>query len=99
MALYKRRNVWWFEFEYLGRRYRESAGTRSKTLASEIERKRHHEVEEAAHGIRRNRNSAVLFPVAAKEWLAVKSTTVNTITGAWRRLRGRGNHFGVERRH
>ena len=63
MALYKRRNVWWFEFEYLGRRYRESAGTHSKTLATEIERKRRRAVEEAAHGIRRPRSSAVFFTI------------------------------------
>jgi integrase len=74
MAVFQRlgRKVWWFEFEYRGRRYRESAGTRSRTLAVEIERKRRREVEEAANGIRRNRNAAVLFSVAASEWLALK---------------------------
>src|SRR6266481_5302945 len=61
MSVFKRRgrSVWWFEFEYRGRRYRESAGTRSRTLAVEIERKRRRDVEEAANGIRRNRNAAV----------------------------------------
>ena len=68
------RKVWWFEFDYLGRRYRESAGTRSKTLAADIERKRRREVEEATHGIRRNRSAAVLFGVAAREWLSLKQT-------------------------
>jgi hypothetical protein len=74
MAVFQRagRKVWWFEFEYRGRRYRESAGTRSKTLAIDIERKRRRDVEESANGIRRNRDAAILFPVAAKEWLAVK---------------------------
>ena len=74
MAVFQRpgRRVWWFEFEYCGRRYRESAGTRSKTLAIDIERKRRREVEEAANGVRRNRNAAILFSLAAVEWLELK---------------------------
>ena len=74
MSVFRRpgRRVWWFEFQYRGRRYRESAGTRSKTLAIEIERKRRRDVEESANGIRRNRNAAVLFSVAASDWLALK---------------------------
>jgi integrase len=77
MSVFRRRGraVWWFEFEYRGRRYRESAGTRSKTLAMEIERTRRREVEEAANGIRRNRNAALLFSVAAGEWLELKKTS------------------------
>src|SRR5262249_11108513 len=66
------RKVWWFEFEYRGRRYRQSTGTHSKTLAIEIERKRRRDVEEAANGIQRHRNAAVLFSVAAAEWLKLK---------------------------
>ena len=74
MAVFLRpgRKVWWFEFEYRGRRYRESAGTHSKALAIDIQRKRRREVEEAANGIRRNRNAAVLFSVAATDWLETK---------------------------
>ena len=74
MSVFRRpgRKVWWFEFEYRGRRYRESAGTRSKTLAIDIEPNRRREVEEAANGIRRNRDAAILFSVAAKEWLQLK---------------------------
>jgi integrase len=68
------RKVWWIEFEYRGRRYRESAGTRSKTLAVEIERKRRREVEEATHGVRRSRDAAVSFVVAASEWLDAKKS-------------------------
>jgi integrase len=77
MAVFQRsgRKVWWFEFEYRGRRYRESAGTRSKTLALEIERKRRRDVEESANGIRRNKNAAVLFSVAASDWLSLKKPT------------------------
>ena len=77
MSVFQRpgRAIWWFEFAYRGRRYRESAGTKSKTLAINIERKRRREVEESANGIRRNRDAAILFSAAAKEWLALKKPT------------------------
>jgi hypothetical protein len=77
MAVFQRpgRKVWWFEFEYRGRRYRESAGTHSKTLAVEIERKRRRNVEESANGVRRNKSAAVLFSVAASDWLSLKKPT------------------------
>jgi integrase len=75
MALYKRGGTWWFEFRYRGRRYQESAGTNSKTLAIEIQRKRRRAVEEAANGIRRVRDGAVLFSVAATEWLKAMEAT------------------------
>jgi hypothetical protein len=77
MSVFRRpgRKVWWFEFEYRGRRYRESAGTRSKPRAIDIERNRRREVEEAANGIRRNRDAAILFSAAAKEWLQCKRST------------------------
>lgn len=72
MALYKRGATWWFQFKYRGRRYQESAGTSSKTLARDIQRGRRRQVEEASHGIRKHRNLAVLFPTAATDWLALK---------------------------
>ena len=73
MALFRRGQSWWCRFEYRGRRYREAAGTRSQTLAREIARKRRTEVEEAANGIRRHRNAAILFSVASADWLALKT--------------------------
>ena len=63
------------KFEYRGRRYRASSGTYLKTLAREIERQRRRAVEEAANGIRRHRDAAILFSIAAKEWLALKQTS------------------------
>jgi integrase len=75
MALYKRGGVWWYQFKYRGRRYQESAGTSSKTLAREIERTRRRSIEEAANGIRRTRNAAILFSAAATEWLKLMEPT------------------------
>lgn len=47
----------------------ESTGSTSKTLAVKAERQRRREMEESANGIRAARRP-VLFPVAAREWMA-----------------------------
>lgn len=69
MALYKRGGVWWYEFEFRGQRVRESTGSDSKTLAIKAERQRRRELEESANGVRAARRP-VLFPTAAREWMA-----------------------------
>ena len=68
--LYRRGDVWWYEFAFCGQRIRESAKTNSKTVAREAERTRRRQMEEGFHGIRKHR--ALLFAVAAEEWLAFK---------------------------
>jgi integrase len=50
MAVYKRGNVWWYQFIYAGRNVQESAKTASKTVAREAERKRRREMEEGFNG-------------------------------------------------
>jgi integrase len=74
MALYKRGGTWWYKFKYAGRTYRESAGTSNEQLALKIERKRHREIEELTHGIKRP-SAPVLFSVAANDWLQLKEPT------------------------
>lgn len=69
MSLYKRGGVWWYEFEFRGQRIRETTGSDSKTLAIKAERQRRRELEESANGIRAARRP-VLFPTAAREWMA-----------------------------
>jgi len=69
MGIYKRGEVWWYEFEFRGQRIRESTGSESKTLAIKAERHRRRELEESANGVRAARRP-VLFPVAAREWMA-----------------------------
>jgi len=68
---YKGSNVWTMDFMFHGQRVRESTGTRSKTLAQKIEKKRRQRLEEGAGGIRR-REPPRLFSVAADEWLETK---------------------------
>jgi integrase len=67
--------VWWYDFIFERQRVRESAKTRSKTLAKEAERVRHRELEQSYNGIKR-RDRAKLFSVAADEWLVLKSLTL-----------------------
>jgi hypothetical protein len=44
MSLFRRGNLWWYEFWFANRRVRESAKTASKTLAK-AEQKRRRELE------------------------------------------------------
>ena len=67
--------IWWYDFIFQGQRVRESAKTRSKTLAKDAERVRRRELEESYNGIKR-RDRAKLFSVAADEWLVIKSLTL-----------------------
>jgi integrase len=50
MALFRRGNTWWYEFLFARRRVRESAKTRSKTVAKLAEQKRRRELEEGFNG-------------------------------------------------
>ena len=63
-------------YNFDGQRVRESARTRSKTLAKDAERVRHRELEESYNGIKR-RDRAKLFSIAADEWLELKDLTLS----------------------
>jgi hypothetical protein len=65
MAIYrptKESKVWWYDFIFEGQRVRESAKTRSKTVAKDAERARRRELEESYNGIKR-RDRAKLFSI------------------------------------
>jgi integrase len=79
MSLFKRGDVWWYQFYHRGRRYRDSTGTSSKSLAADIHRKVRREVEASAFGIQPQRR-ATLVSVAADEWVAAKTPTWSTKT-------------------
>jgi integrase len=69
---YKGSKVWTMEFQFQGHRIRETTGTRKKTLALEIERKRRRELEEARAGIRKPQQAS-FFSEAAKAYINFKS--------------------------
>ena len=72
---YQGSKVWTMDFLFHGQRIRESTGTRSKTLAQKIERKRRRALEEGTAGIRKHQQPRLLS-VAADEWLDLKKATL-----------------------
>jgi len=72
--LYRRGDVWWYKFRFAGRSFRESAKTTSKALARQAERKRHQQLEEAVHGIRK-RSAPITLATAAADWIKFKKPT------------------------
>jgi integrase len=66
--LYKRGNVWWYEFTFGGLRVRESSGTDSKTIARQVQLKRRRDLELSVSGVKRDR--PLRFCEATKQWLA-----------------------------
>ena len=73
---YKGSKVWTMDFQFNGQRVRESTGTSSKTLATDIERKRRRELEEGAAGIKK-RKPPQLLSVATGAWLTSKEGKVS----------------------
>jgi integrase len=69
--LYRRGNVWWYEFIFNGSRIRESSHTDSKTIARQLELKRRRDLELAVGGIKRER--PLQFRVATKQWFSTKT--------------------------
>ncbi len=94
MSVYKRGEVWWYKFRFNGQTIRESADTRSKTVAREAERIRRRELEEGSNGIRRQR--ARLFSPASQEWLDLKRSVLSarSVQIEEANLKHLGPHFG-----
>ena len=53
MAVYRRGKVWWFRFEFAGRRIQESSHCTNKHKAEQIEAKRKTDLAEGCAGLRR----------------------------------------------
>src|SRR4051794_19073558 len=61
MAVYKRADVYWYEFIFAEKRVRESAKTKSKTVAKIAEQNRRRELEKALSGMpMEDRNDRIL---------------------------------------
>ena len=59
MAIFRRGEVWWYEFSFAGRRVRESSKSTSKTLAKTAEQKRRRELEEGFNNFTDTRQARV----------------------------------------
>lgn len=71
MSVYRRGDMWWYKFRFAGQMIRESSKSESKTVARDAERARRRELEQGFNRIERHR-TALLFSVAAEEWLTTK---------------------------
>ncbi len=69
MTLYKRGEVWWYEFEFRGQRIRESSRSRTKSIAERIERERRRQLELGSAGLEEVKRPS-LFSIALKAYLA-----------------------------
>ena len=68
MSVFKRGEIFWYEFMFHGQRIRESTGSPSMTLARRAERKRRQELEEGANHLTADRKP-LLFSTAGKMYL------------------------------
>ena len=59
MAVYKRGDVYWYNFNFAGKHYQETTKSKSKTLAKEAEKKRRRELEEAFNNTADTRKARV----------------------------------------
>jgi integrase len=68
MSLYRRGETWWYKFQFAGQSVRESAKTKSKTVAAQAERERRGRMANSFNNIQK-RPTPMLFSVAARNWL------------------------------
>jgi hypothetical protein len=66
--VFQRGKMWWYEFEFLGQRFRESTHSRIKSQAEKAEREKRHQLE---NGVNHTKTAVrpVVFSVAAKSHL------------------------------
>ena len=69
MSVFKRGNVYWYDFQFHGQRIRESSGLRNRTAALRAEAIRKAEIAEGRAGIHRRRNSPLFRDFVVKEFL------------------------------
>jgi len=71
MSLFRRGEIWWYEFWFSGRRIRESSKSPSKTIAKGAEQKRKRELEEGFNNFTDQRHERIrTFSDLADEFLA-----------------------------
>ena len=70
MSVFKRGNIWWYEFWFSGRRIQESSKSTSKTIAKQAEQNRRRELEKGYNNIQDVRQQLILpLREVAKEYL------------------------------
>jgi hypothetical protein len=96
MALFKRGDIWWYEFLFARRRVRESAKTTSKTVARLAEQKRRRELEEGFNGFEDTREERIRkVSEIADEYLANYRLRHKSITFARHAVCNVKRHLGT----
>jgi integrase len=94
MSVFRRGQVWWFEFVFQGQRIRESAHTGSKTIARQAELQRRRELELGINRIPQPKRTP-LFKMAAEEWLSSLSGLAKKSIDSYRQyVRSLSAEFG-----
>ena len=95
MAVYKRGGRWWYEFQWLGSRIRESAHTNLKSVAIRLERERRRQLELGTQGLVRVAQPK-RFDVVAQLYLIERQAhwSMKTREMHANSLRHLGPHFG-----
>jgi hypothetical protein len=73
--LYRRGDMWWWEFRFAGRVFREPAKTANREVARRAEIKRRRELKEGYHGLKK-RQAPQMLKTAADEWLKLNQPTL-----------------------
>lgn len=76
MSVYKRGGVWWYKFKFAGQLIRDSTKSSNKNIAITAERTRRAELASGFNRISKPRR-ALLFTVAAEQWLKSKTATLS----------------------
>ena len=95
MALYKRGNIWWFDFYYKGCRYREGVG-RNRKEAEFVLAKRRAEVRENRF-FDVKKESREKFDDMAKEYLRYSEVNKKSFERDGRSIKKLSTHFGRKR--
>ena len=72
MGLFKRGNVWWYEFVFRGQRIRETSNSSNKEIAARAERERRRSLELGTAGLKESVRPA-LFSVSSKMWVEMNA--------------------------
>ena len=66
--IFQRGQVWWYEFQFLGERIRESTHSKNEDIARRAERAKRRLLEKGANNVK-DAKRPITFSIAAKQWM------------------------------
>ena len=92
MSVFKRADIWWYDFTVKGQRHRASTGARTKELALQIEKRAHRDA------LLGGSYQAITLEEAADLWFAAKANDKNSATTTAHRVKVMLRHLGANTR-